>query len=167
MFVLTGKAGGFLALDWTDELARVSYALHQDLAATFTDMGYRPVQSMAVSARAFKKASIRRRASKLPDWHDGNVSGGQVWLRLLLVFLLGQTMSACMFCPSLCDAAQLSTMHADSGQRAKHSAGASREADWGGGAFVPFSFQPAYANARPCSYVLCSMCVAALVDIQL
>ena len=132
MFVLTGKAGGFLALDWTDELARVSYALHQDLAATFTDIGYRPVQSMAVSATASKKASIRRRASKLPDWLDGNVSGGQVWLRLLLVFLLEQTMSACMFCPSSCNAAQnISTMHADSGQRAKHSAGASREADQG------------------------------------
>lgn len=85
MLLLTGKAGGFLALDWTDELARVSYALHQDLAATLkADIGYRPVQSIAVSATASKQASTKRRGSKLPDWLDGNVSGGQVWLSLLL-----------------------------------------------------------------------------------
>lgn len=79
LYVFTGKAGGFLALDWTDELARVSYALHQDLAVTLeADIGYRPVQSLAVSATAFNKSSTRRRGSKLPDWLDGNVSGGQV-----------------------------------------------------------------------------------------
>lgn len=44
LHLFTGKAGGFLALDWTDELARVSYALHQDLAATCeADIGYRPI----------------------------------------------------------------------------------------------------------------------------
>lgn len=79
LLLLTGKAGGFLALDWTDELARVSYALHRDLAATLkADIGYRPVQSLAVSATASKKADSRRRGSKLPDWLDGMVSGGQV-----------------------------------------------------------------------------------------
>lgn len=83
--MLTGKAGGFLALDWTDELARVSYALHQDLAVSLkSDIGYRPVKSLAVSATAHKKASTSRRGSKLPDWLDGNVSGGQVWLIWLM-----------------------------------------------------------------------------------
>lgn len=85
MLLLIGKAGGFLALDWTDELARVSYALHHDLAAILkADVGYRPVQSLAVSATASKKANSRRRGLKLPDWLDGNVSGGQVWLAWLL-----------------------------------------------------------------------------------
>ena len=79
LYLFTGKAGGFLALDWTDELARVSYVLHQDLAATFkADIGYRPVQSLAVSATASNKTSATRRGAKLPDWLDGNVSGGQV-----------------------------------------------------------------------------------------
>ena len=83
--LLTGKAGGFLALDWTDELARVSYALHQDLAVDLkADVGFRPVQSLAVSATVHQKASTRWRGSKLPDWLDGNVSGGQVWLIWLL-----------------------------------------------------------------------------------
>lgn len=80
LHLATGKAGGFLALDWTDELARVSYALHQDLAATFeADIGYRPVQSLAVSATASNKPGSRQRSSKLPGWLDGNVSGGQVY----------------------------------------------------------------------------------------
>lgn len=77
--LLPGKAGGFLALDWTDELARVSYALHQELAATLkADIGHRPVQSLALSVAAFRHGSTKRRAAKLPDWLDGNVSGGQV-----------------------------------------------------------------------------------------
>ncbi len=75
----TGKAGGFLALDWTDELARTSYGLHQELAMTLdADIGYRPVQSLALSATATKRGSSRRRSAKLPDWLDGSVSGGQV-----------------------------------------------------------------------------------------
>ena len=35
-----------MALDWTDELARTSYGLHQELAMTLdADIGYRPVLS--------------------------------------------------------------------------------------------------------------------------
>ncbi|DBA82587.1 hypothetical protein WJX79_008292 [Trebouxia sp. C0005] len=75
----SGKAGGFLALDWTDELARTSYGLHQELAMTLdADIGYRPVQSLALSATAAKRGSSRRHSAKLPDWLDGSVSGGQV-----------------------------------------------------------------------------------------
>lgn len=75
----TGKAGGFLALDWTDDLARTSYALHQELASALEqDIDYRPVQSLALAATAQKANRIKRRSAKLPDWLDGNVSGGQV-----------------------------------------------------------------------------------------
>ena len=75
----TGKAGGFLALDWTDELARTSYGLHRELALTLdANIGYRPVQSLALSATAAKRGSSRRPSAKLPDWLDGSVSGGQV-----------------------------------------------------------------------------------------
>jgi len=75
----TGKAGGFLALDWTDDLARTSYALHEELAKTLeADVGYRPVQSLALAATASKQGNSKRRGSKLPKWLDGNVSGGQV-----------------------------------------------------------------------------------------
>lgn len=68
-----------MALDWTDELSRTSYGLHQELAMTLdADIGYRPVQSLALSATAAKRGSGRRRSAKLPDWLDGSVSGGQV-----------------------------------------------------------------------------------------
>lgn len=77
----TGKAGGFLALDWTDDLARTSYGLHQELAETLdADIGYRPVQSLAVAATGSGRSSssTKQRSSKFPGWLDGNVSGGQV-----------------------------------------------------------------------------------------
>ncbi len=68
-----------MALDWTDELARTSYGLHQELAMTLdADIGYRPVQSLALSATVTKRGSSRRRSATLPDWLDGSVSGGQV-----------------------------------------------------------------------------------------
>lgn len=79
LHVDTGKAGGFLAQDWTDELARVSYELHEQLRDTLqADVGYRPVQSLAVAATA--KGSAKQRSAKVPDWLDGKVSGGQVQL---------------------------------------------------------------------------------------
>lgn len=68
-----------MAQDWTDELARVSYELHEQLAKELQDdVGYRPVQSLAVAATA--KGDARRRSAKIPDWLDGSkVSGGQVY----------------------------------------------------------------------------------------
>ncbi len=53
-----GKAGGFLALDWNDSsavgpLARLSYALHKELAKTLgEDTGYREVRTFSVAASA-------------------------------------------------------------------------------------------------------------------
>ena len=80
----TGKAGGFLALDWTDELARTSYGLHRELALTLdADIGYRPVQSLALSVTAANRGNSRRRSAKLPGWLDGSVSGCQVQAFLL------------------------------------------------------------------------------------
>lgn len=52
----SGKAGGFLALDWCDNsplgaLARTSFALHADLAAVFPNRyGYRGLRTVAVAA---------------------------------------------------------------------------------------------------------------------
>jgi hypothetical protein len=56
--VHAGKAGGFLALDWNDSspvgpLARLSYALHRELAQTLgVDTGYREVRTFSVAASA-------------------------------------------------------------------------------------------------------------------
>lgn len=55
----SGKAGGFLALDWNDgtpvgPLARHSYALHAQLADTFgrDNIGYREVDTIQVRQHA-------------------------------------------------------------------------------------------------------------------
>ena len=68
----SGKAGGFLALDWSDgsplgPLARASYALHAKLHATLGgeqgDYGYRTVDTLLVSERAG--------AGRTDHWLDG------------------------------------------------------------------------------------------------
>ena len=54
----SGKAGGFLALDWSDggpvgPLARLSYFLHKTLASELgQDTGYREVRTFSVAASA-------------------------------------------------------------------------------------------------------------------
>lgn len=55
----TGKAGGFLALDWNDTgavgpLARASYRLHAELAEALgaEAIGYRTVRTLQVPCRA-------------------------------------------------------------------------------------------------------------------
>ena len=53
----SGKAGGFLALDWCDgspmeALARKSFALHRELADLIPDTDYRPLATLMVSAAA-------------------------------------------------------------------------------------------------------------------
>src|SRR5262247_1635925 len=54
----SGKAGGFLALDWCDDsplapLARKSFQLHAELAQTLgVDYGYRRLTTLAVAASA-------------------------------------------------------------------------------------------------------------------
>jgi glycine/D-amino acid oxidase-like deaminating enzyme len=73
----SGKAGGFLALDWCDDsplaaLARMSFQLHAELAQTLgTDYGYRRLTTLAVAASA--KVSRRKRpASEAYAWLDGH-----------------------------------------------------------------------------------------------
>jgi glycine/D-amino acid oxidase-like deaminating enzyme len=66
-----GKAGGFLALDWSEgshlsPLARASFKLHQELATKFgaENIGYRPVRTLSVRREEnlyFLKSSIKGR----------------------------------------------------------------------------------------------------------
>lgn len=72
----SGKAGGFLALDWNDHnevgpLSRLSYKLHQELATQLTDekLGYRDLDTYSISARAPSKTS----PVKSSAWIDGNI----------------------------------------------------------------------------------------------
>ena len=74
----SGRAGGFLALDWNDggalePLARASYHLHAELAATLPDYGYRQVETLLVAG--MDEGDVTR-YGKLPNppWLDGNVA---------------------------------------------------------------------------------------------
>ncbi|KVI02718.1 FAD dependent oxidoreductase [Cynara cardunculus var. scolymus] len=74
----SGKAGGFLALDWCDgspvsSLARASFGLHRSLAEELNGRelyGYRPVNALSLSI-AESENPPRSRKSKLPPWIDG------------------------------------------------------------------------------------------------
>ena len=72
----SGKAGGFLALDWCDgsplgPLARASFALHAELAQRLgTDYGYRRVDTFMVAARERGTMSGGHRVTP-PSWLDG------------------------------------------------------------------------------------------------
>ncbi|MBV7334388.1 FAD-binding oxidoreductase [Chloroflexi bacterium TSY] len=73
----SGKSGGFLALDWcrgtpVDPLARRSFALHAELAATLAaelnlDWGYRPIDTLSVIASQQRDFSRLARMTS-PDW---------------------------------------------------------------------------------------------------
>ena len=73
----SGKAGGFLALDWCDgtalgPLARRSFALHAELAQTLkSNYGYRRLRTLAVSASA-KPAPKSLTNFTAVHWLDGN-----------------------------------------------------------------------------------------------
>ncbi|KAL6753258.1 FAD dependent oxidoreductase [Haematococcus lacustris] len=79
----SGKAGGFLALDWNDsgpsrELSRTSYALHAELADIFgaERIGYRAVNTLSVAAveRGLGSGMASPPGRKLlPHWVDGPV----------------------------------------------------------------------------------------------
>ena len=77
----SGKAGGFLALDWCDgtplmDLARTSFAMHAELPDRLgDDSGYRRLETLAVSAGS-GAAADRRDGS--PAMADGWVDGGRV-----------------------------------------------------------------------------------------
>ncbi|MEZ4676051.1 MAG: FAD-dependent oxidoreductase, partial [Caldilineaceae bacterium] len=73
----SGKSGGFLALDWcrgtpVDALARRSFALHAELAATLTAelnlaWGYRPIDTLSVVASEGRDLS-RMGHLPTPSW---------------------------------------------------------------------------------------------------
>ena len=71
----SGKAGGFLALDWCDgtalqTLARRSFALHVELAASLPDdYGYRRLRTWAAIANA-NSASQTASVPEQPGWLD-------------------------------------------------------------------------------------------------
>ncbi|GLC75000.1 hypothetical protein PLESTF_001582200 [Pleodorina starrii] len=82
----SGKAGGFLALDWNDSspvgpLARLSYRLHTQLADQLgaERLGYRGVHTLQVVGVEKPPGGgggrRLRGAEKLPDWVDGHVVG--------------------------------------------------------------------------------------------
>lgn len=78
----SGKAGGFLALDWCDggaisSLARASFNLHRSLAEElngFETYGYRPLTTLSLSvteSSASSGASYRSPGPSLPSWVNG------------------------------------------------------------------------------------------------
>jgi len=80
----SGKAGGFLALDWNDDnpvadLARAGFELHRTIADELgaERIGYRPVETLMVATRAEGSVDAYRRMPS-PDWLDGNVAVHEV-----------------------------------------------------------------------------------------
>lgn len=79
----SGKAGGFLALDWCDgsavqNLARASFALHAQLAEDLGGeerYGYRRVGALSVSVEEPQRSPQAPKAGSTPAWIDGPVKG--------------------------------------------------------------------------------------------
>ncbi|KAI3451978.1 hypothetical protein Pfo_008643 [Paulownia fortunei] len=79
----SGKAGGFLALDWCDggpvsSLARASFNLHRSLAQELNGAelyGYRPVTALSLSITETTTSSSaqlnRKSGPNVPSWVDG------------------------------------------------------------------------------------------------
>ncbi|KAK4733513.1 hypothetical protein R3W88_007774 [Solanum pinnatisectum] len=79
----SGKAGGFLALDWCDggpvaSLARASFNLHRSLAQELNgseSYGYRPLTTLSVSvtesSSSSSSSSSSNRTGPIPSWVDG------------------------------------------------------------------------------------------------
>jgi len=80
----SGKAAGFLALDWCagtplDALARASFALHAELARELgaERLGYRPMSAL-MTAAADEGDLERYRRLPNPEWVDGNAVAHEV-----------------------------------------------------------------------------------------
>ncbi|KDP31996.1 hypothetical protein JCGZ_12457 [Jatropha curcas] len=84
----SGKAGGFLALDWCDggplsSLARASFNLHRSLAQElngFESYGYRPLTALSLTvteseSKNKSSSSSSARVENLPSWIDGPARG--------------------------------------------------------------------------------------------
>lgn len=105
----SGKAGGFLALEWQDgqptgPLSRRSYELHAELAKRLgTNVGYRQVSTLSLSVSSNGKASGKPRRS-LPQWLDGNISGARPAHRMAARRNAPavQQQSCCLQQPALC-----------------------------------------------------------------
>lgn len=77
----SGKAGGFLALDWCDggpleQLARTSFNLHRSLSQELDgpqSYGYRPLTtlSLTVNEQSQSKSTASSHSTALPSWVDG------------------------------------------------------------------------------------------------
>lgn len=80
----SGKAGGFLALDWCDggalsSLARASFNLHRSLAEELNgpdNYGYRPLTTLSISVTESQTVPSGSKSSNttnslLPSWVDG------------------------------------------------------------------------------------------------
>jgi len=68
----SGKSGGFIAADWCQgqpqaALARLSFALHAELAETLPDIGYRRLETLSVACSEQRDVSRFARAPR-PDW---------------------------------------------------------------------------------------------------
>ncbi|MCL7023012.1 hypothetical protein MKW94_017102 [Papaver nudicaule] len=83
----SGKAGGFLALDWCDgtpisKLARTSFNLHRTLALELNgseSYGYRPIGTLSLSiTEQDPTSSSSGSKSILPSWVDGPVRNPNV-----------------------------------------------------------------------------------------
>ncbi|KAK9808382.1 hypothetical protein WJX73_009281 [Symbiochloris irregularis] len=78
----SGKAGGFLALDWQDgqatgPLSRRSFELHAELAKSLgQNCGYRRVSTLALSVDSSGRAAAKQKKG-LPEWLDGSISGAR------------------------------------------------------------------------------------------
>ncbi|GFP96097.1 putative oxidoreductase c1f5.03c [Phtheirospermum japonicum] len=83
----SGKAGGFLALDWCDDgpvasLARASFNLHRSLAQELNgaeSYGYRPLTTLSLSitetASSSSAQSNKKSGPNVPSWVDGPAIG--------------------------------------------------------------------------------------------
>ena len=84
----SGKAGGFLASDWSDSsplgpLSRASFRLHQELAEELDGMetyGYRPLQTLTLNVQEPDSDEVKHlphaatASSLIPPWIDGDAT---------------------------------------------------------------------------------------------
>lgn len=79
----SGKAGGFLALDWCDggplqELARASFNLHRSLSEELNgpqSYGYRALTTLSLTVTESEGTARASATSALPSWVDGPARG--------------------------------------------------------------------------------------------
>ena len=79
----SGRAGGFLALDWCDggvtgELARRSYQIHETLQAELgVECGYRKMNTVSLELDT-SVGKNKQRPCAAPEWVDGGVKSSEV-----------------------------------------------------------------------------------------